>query len=250
MSGQVWAVTRTVTESVIRVVSGVSPRLRWMRCIGTFERDRDGPATVSQRAPVRLPGGRRPPPQPQRFSVAPQPRSGVLCSRGDLVRQDFDELGRGSPLPAWNQVTRGVMAAGSDLVILAAASFLCVTYVVVRHRYRLAASVVLAVVASTLIAGLLKQICERARPPASMALIHVSGLSMASTDAALVSAGAATLCVGLSWLHPRRRRIARGVLAAGVAAIGLCLIYLGVHWPRMCWRAGHSASLLVAARPP
>ena len=54
---------------------------------------------------------------------------------------------------------------------------------------------------------------------------------MPSTDAALTSAGAAALYVGLTWLHPRRQRLVGAVLAAGVAAIGLCLIYLGVHWP-------------------
>ena len=64
-----------------------------------------------------------------------------------------------------------------------------------------------------------------------MALIHANGPSMPSTDAALTAACATALYVGLTWLHPRRQRLAGVVLAAGVTVIGLCLIYLGVHWP-------------------
>ena len=64
-----------------------------------------------------------------------------------------------------------------------------------------------------------------------MTLIPANGPSMPSTDAALSAACATALYVGLTWLHPRRQRLAGVVLAAGVTVIGLCLLYLGVHWP-------------------
>ena len=152
--------------------------------------------------------------------------------------------------PLGDQVARGVMAAGSSLVVLAAAAFCCLTYVVVRRRYRLAAGVVLAVVVSMLVAELLKQFFGRSRPPASLALVHASGLSMPSTDAALTSAAAAVLVLGLTWLHPRRRRLVGAVLAAGVIAVGLCLIYLGAHWPTDVlagWALGIAAGAAAAA---
>ena len=152
--------------------------------------------------------------------------------------------------PLGDQVARGVMAAGSSLVVLAAAAFCCLTYVVVRRRYRLAAGVVLAVVVSMLVAELLKQFFGRSRPPASLALVHASGLSMPSTDAALTSAAAAALVLGLTWLQPRRRRLVGAVLAAGVIAIGLCLVYLGAHWPTDVlagWALGIAAGAGAAA---
>ena len=133
--------------------------------------------------------------------------------------------------PIGDQLAHGIMSLSTNLVILAVATLLGLVYVVARHRYRLAAGVVIAVVASTLIAELLKQILGRARPPASMALVHANGLSMPSTDAALTAAAATALYVGLVWVHPRARRLAGVILAAGVVALGLCLIYLGVHWP-------------------
>jgi undecaprenyl-diphosphatase len=34
----------------------------------------------------------------------------------------------------------------------------------------------------------------------------------------------------VTWLEPGRRPLVGGVLAAGVGTIGLCLVYLGVHW--------------------
>jgi len=133
--------------------------------------------------------------------------------------------------PLGDQLAHGIMSLGTNLVILVVATLLSVIYVVARQQYRLAVGLAIAVVASTLIAGLLKQILGRTRPPAAMALVHANGLSMPSTVAALTAAAATALYVGLVWLHPRRRRVAGLVLAAAVIAVGLCLVYLGVHWP-------------------
>ena len=157
--------------------------------------------------------------------------------------------------PLGDQVARGVMAAGSSLFVLAAAALCCLIYVVVRRRYRLAAGVVLAVVVSVLVAELLKPLFGRARPPASLALVHANGLSMPSTDAALTSAAAVALVIGLTWLQPRRRRLVGAVLAAGVIAVGLCLVYLGAHWPTDVlagWALGIAAGAGAAAvtNPP
>lgn len=132
--------------------------------------------------------------------------------------------------PLGDQAARAVMLAGTHRLVLAAAVLLCLAYVVVRRRYRLGAAVVLAVVVSALLAEVLKEIIGRDRPPASAALVHAGGLSMPSTDAAVTSAAAVALYLGLTWLERGRRRLVGGVLVAGVTMIGVCLIYLGAHW--------------------
>ena len=47
-----------LTESLTTDVSGVPPRLTWMRCTGTFVRDRDQPDAARLSSPGRFPGGR------------------------------------------------------------------------------------------------------------------------------------------------------------------------------------------------
>ena len=133
--------------------------------------------------------------------------------------------------PLGDQVALGVMAVCTNPVTIGAIALLCLGYAVVRHRYRLVAGVVLAVLTSMLVAGLLKQIVGRARPAVPMALVFAGGPSMPSTDAAITAAAAVALYVGLTWLHPQPRRIVPALLVVSVTAIGLCLVYLGVHWP-------------------
>jgi membrane-associated phospholipid phosphatase len=130
-----------------------------------------------------------------------------------------------------DHAARGVMAVGTSSAVLAAIALLSLGYVLVRHRYRLAASVLVAVVVSTSAAGLLKAMFGRARPPASMALVTASGHSMPSTHAALTASAAAALYIAATWVDPRSRRLVGVALAAGVTAVGVCLVYLGVHWP-------------------
>lgn len=133
--------------------------------------------------------------------------------------------------PLADQAARAVMAAATDRAAVSVVAIACLASVVVRRRYRLGAGVVLAAVVSMLVAGLLKGVVGRARPPASMALVHAGGLSMPSTDAALTSAVAMALHLGATRSHPRDRKLVAGVLAVGVLAVGLCLVYLGAHWP-------------------
>ena len=133
--------------------------------------------------------------------------------------------------PLGNQLARAVMAVGTSPVVVAAAVLLGLSYVVVRRRFRLAAGMALGVLGSTVLAEALKPVFGRARPAASLALVHAEGWSMPSSVAAVTAAGAAALYVGLTWRDPRRRRLVGGVLVVGVTAIGLCLVYLGVHWP-------------------
>jgi hypothetical protein len=80
---------------------------------------------------------------------------------------------------------------------------------------------------SALLAEVLKEIIGRGRPPASAALIHAGGLSMPSTDAALTSAAAVALYLGLTWLDRGRRRLAGAALLVSAAAL---YFWLGGAW--------------------
>lgn len=133
--------------------------------------------------------------------------------------------------PLGDYVAHGVMTAGTSLAVVGATALLCLVCAVVRRNYRVLVAVVLAVLASMLAAGCLKQVVGRARPPSSVALVHVGGLSMPSTDAAITAAAAAALYLGMALLHSRPRKIVAVLLVVCVAAIGLCLVYLGAHWP-------------------
>jgi membrane-associated phospholipid phosphatase len=126
---------------------------------------------------------------------------------------------------------RAVMDAGTSLAVLVAVALLASGVVVVRRAYRPAAAVTIAVIASSAAAALLKQLFDRARPPAELALVHVSGAAMPSTHAARTAAAAAAVLVAATWSTRRARRNWGLVMAAGTVAIGACLVYLGVHWP-------------------
>lgn len=132
--------------------------------------------------------------------------------------------------PLGDHVARAAVAAGTSTAVVAATAFAALAYVVLARRYALGVVVVAATVVAAAASGLLKDLFGRARPPASLALMGAGGLSMPSTDAALSAAAAAAFLVALGWCRPSRRRLVGWLLAAGVFAVGLCLVYLGVHW--------------------
>jgi membrane-associated phospholipid phosphatase len=132
--------------------------------------------------------------------------------------------------PLGDCVARAAMAAGASTAVVAALAFAALAYVVLARRYALGVVVVAATVVAAAASGLLKDLFGRARPPASLALAGAGGLSMPSTDAALSAAAAAALLVALGWYRPSRRPLVGWLLAAGVFTVGLCLVYLCVHW--------------------
>jgi membrane-associated phospholipid phosphatase len=126
---------------------------------------------------------------------------------------------------------RALMDAGTSLSVLLAVALLASGVVVARRAYRAAAAVIIAVIGSTVAAAVLKQLFDRARPPADLALVHVSGMAMPSTHAARTAAAASAVFVAATWSTPRARWSWGLVMAAGTVVIGACLVYLGVHWP-------------------
>ncbi|WP_020578219.1 phosphatase PAP2 family protein [Actinopolymorpha alba] len=130
-------------------------------------------------------------------------------------------------------VTSGALALmeiGTSATALAVLALLAIGVVVACRAYPAAVAVPLAVIASTAATVGLKQVIDRARPPADLALVHVSGFAMPSTHAAATSAAAAAVVVATSFAASRWRLLCGIVLAAGTTLIGFFLVYLGVHW--------------------
>jgi len=132
----------------------------------------------------------------------------------------FDEL-------TW--VARAVMAIGTDVRVWAAGTLVALVATVALRAWRVAATVAFSVLVAVAAAGVLKQLIDRARPPADLALVHLAGPAMPSTHAALSAAAGTAVLLALS---PALRRAYLGVLIAMVVlGIAACMVYLGVHWP-------------------
>ncbi len=126
-------------------------------------------------------------------------------------------------------VARAVMAIGTDVRVWAAGTLVALVATVALRAWRVAATVAFSVLVTVAAAGVLKQLIDRARPPADLALVHLAGPAMPSTHATLSAAAGTAVFLALS---PAVRRAYLGVLIAMVVlGIAACLVYLGVHWP-------------------
>lgn len=128
------------------------------------------------------------------------------------------------------ELARGVMAIGTTRTILAVLVLAALTLVVLRRAYRPAAAVVVAVVVASMAAKGLKEVFDRPRPPAALSLVQTDGSAMPSTHAAMTAAAVVALVVAAAWATDQRRRRWTLVLAALLAVVGVCMVYLGAHW--------------------
>jgi membrane-associated phospholipid phosphatase len=147
-----------------------------------------------------------------------------------------------------NSFARAFMEVGTNLVLLAVFAAAGLIAVVVLRAYRPALAVLIAVVVSSFAAGVLKNVIDRARPPAEFAIVHIAGPSMPSTHAARTSAAASALVAAVTWTTPRLRKRVTALLACAVFIVGACLVYLGVHWTTdviVGWALGLPIGLIV-----
>lgn len=128
-------------------------------------------------------------------------------------------------------VARVVMWLGTTSVVLAACALLALVVVVRLRAYRPAVAAVGSLVLAGGAAVVLKDLVGRPRPSGDLTLLHVGGPSFPSTQASLTAALAVTVLVAVTWPSPRWRRAAALVLLAGVVLVGVCMVYLGAHWP-------------------
>ena len=121
----------------------------------------------------------------------------------------------------------GYTGLGRWLVLTAATA--AVLAALVRHaRRREAAFLVITMTMSPLLNLTLKQVFERARPPAESAVLSLSSYAFPSGHAMSSATFALALAV-IAW--PTRWRWPAAALAATFALLmGLSRVYLGVHW--------------------
>ena len=105
-------------------------------------------------------------------------------------------------------------------------------YLVLRRRdWRAAALVAAAFLGAFVWSNLVKAIVERPRPPASLALVSVTGAGFPSGHATQAAAFYGMLALVLTVRRPVATRVAAWVAAlVVVAAVGLSRVYLGAHW--------------------
>lgn len=124
-----------------------------------------------------------------------------------------------------------LMSASTSVPVVGALVLLAAAVIVMRHQWAAAVVVVSAAVAAVVVTGVLKAMIGRPRPPAGLALVHANGFSMPSTDGALTAAAALALLLVTNWPTRKARRWGTAVLCAAVLLVGVCLVYLGAHWP-------------------
>lgn len=132
--------------------------------------------------------------------------------------------------PALNSFAHFVMDIGHTVPGITVCVLLGLTIVIALRLWRPGIAVVLAFFVSGLIADALKNVVDRPRPPASLAIVPAYGMSMPSSVAAVSSAAVIALLVTFRWDSARARRRFTLTLVAALVVIGACMVYLGAHW--------------------
>jgi undecaprenyl-diphosphatase len=128
-------------------------------------------------------------------------------------------------------VAQGIMWAGTTPVVLGLIAVV-VAVVVIRFRaWRPAASAGISLVAAAAAAAVLKVLIARPRPPAEVALVSTGGYSFPSTQGAETAALAVAILIVIPWRTGTTARAAAAALLGGVVLVGVCMVYLGAHWP-------------------
>jgi membrane-associated phospholipid phosphatase len=90
--------------------------------------------------------------------------------------------------------------------------------------------VMAALFVAVLVCGQLKQLIDRPRPAADLALTMLSGPSMPSSHAVFTSAAVTGVLLAPWWTSARLHRLAAVVGMTGCVISGTAMIYLGGHW--------------------
>lgn len=149
-----------------------------------------------------------------------------------LIFREQDDLN--DPIgPKWvEEALRDFTALGGTGILL----FITVGvvgYFLLRHNYRLAGLILLAVLGSFLLTYLLKAGYDRPRPELVPQITFVSAASFPSGHSSIAAATYLTLGALIARLQDQRR-FKLYVMACAVVLvllIGISRIYLGVHWP-------------------
>lgn len=157
--------------------------------------------------------------------------------------------------PAWLQAAMLDLTALGGTAVLTLVTAAALGYLLVAGRYATALVVAIAVGGGSLLNGLLKSGCDRARPDLVAHLVQVQSASFPSGHAMNSAVVYLTLGALLARAMPAWR-VRAYVVAVGVALtllVGASRVFLGVHWPTDViggWAVGASWACLcwLAAR--
>lgn len=157
----------------------------------------------------------------------------------------------GDPLgPSWLQEMMRDFTSLGGIGILTFVTLAIVGYELLERRWRLALTVVVAVLGGVAFSTLIKRLVDRDRPEVVSHAVEVSSASFPSGHSMMAATVYLTLAALLIRFRSRRATEVY-VLAAAVAAtgvVGLSRVYLGVHWPTDViagWTIGAAWALLV-----
>jgi membrane-associated phospholipid phosphatase len=179
--------------------------------------------------------------------------AGVLARFGPQLRLDVavsSAFYAGDRRPGWLGTLLAVVTAPGLTVVRCAVLLPVVAALVLRHRTRTAAWVVLAAGLVGPLTALLKEAVGRVRPPFADDGARLTTPSYPSGHSSGVATLVTVLLV-LAWplLAVRARRAALAAGAALVVVVGLSRMWLGVHYPSDVlggWALGVAWTLAVA----
>lgn len=155
-----------------------------------------------------------------------------------------------SPL---TRVFHGMEAVGESFVSFAIAGLVGLLVVARLRLWWGLPRIALAVGLMAVISGDLKERIDRPRPPAELAVSHLSGPGMPSSHACLTSVVVTAVLLTPWWTSARLRRIAVLLGVGGCLIVGVAMIYLGGHWLSdvlVGWAVGVGLAVLaVSVRP-
>lgn len=146
-------------------------------------------------------------------------------------------------------VANGVLWVGTTPAVLGTVALLVGVVVIAFRLWRPAAAAGVGLGVAALTAAWSKTLIERARPPAEFALVTSGSFSFPSTQAAETAAVAAAILLTQPWPHKALSRTVAGALVAAVFLVGVCMVYLGAHWPTDVlagWALGTAVGTAVA----
>lgn len=165
----------------------------------------------------------------------------ALRSQGDL----------GDPLgPAWLEVVMRDLTALGGIGVLTLVTVAALGYALLQRRWRVAATILVAVLGGVLISTLAKQLIDRTRPELVPHAVEVSTASFPSGHSMMAATVYFTLAALAMQFQSRRgeQLYLVGVAVVLTGVVGWSRIYLGVHWPTDVlagWTIGAVWALLV-----
>ncbi len=128
------------------------------------------------------------------------------------------------------QVSRFLEDLGTDRGVFTLVALAVLIAVAVLRLWWGLLSVFLAWFTAVVVMTPLKDLFDRPRPPADLAITTLQTSSFPSTHAIITSAAVVAVLMARWWTSPRLHRIAAGLGLVLVLSSGAAMVYLGGHW--------------------